>query len=245
MLIYLYGPDTYRRGEKVRAVLTQYQKSHPDAPIRHFDFREEADRETFVNFLRTPSLFGGYACAVVHEFSGVQDVADCLRTASTSTTATVLLVGDEKASGVPSLCAFQEFPAFSGARLLSFIRQEAARRGVHVTEEITSALCTLGDSWSVVTELDKLALGARHETPPADTAFFPLVQRLARGSFPARIASLAYVLAEEDAARVFNVLAALVGEEKKTRMANYDIAVKSGKLEYEEALLDYVLTDSQ
>jgi len=45
----------------------------------------------------------------------------------------------------------------------------------------------------------------------------------------------------DPAAKIFNILAAQAGE-KIPRMADYDIAVKSGKLDYEEVLLDLAIS---
>jgi len=47
---------------------------------------------------------------------------------------------------------------------------------------------------------------------------------------------------KDDPARVFNSLAYRLGSEGEARLyADYDVAVKSGKLEYEEVLLELAL----
>jgi hypothetical protein len=56
-----------------------------------------------------------------------------------------------------------------------------------------------------------------------------------------RLRALETLLAQSDpAAKIFNILASQ-WKEKTLQIADYDFAVKSGKLEYEEAVLDLVL----
>ena len=47
---------------------------------------------------------------------------------------------------------------------------------------------------------------------------------------------------EKEATYIFNSLAYIAKGKDIVRMADYDVAVKSGNLEYEEALLDFVLS---
>jgi hypothetical protein len=49
------------------------------------------------------------------------------------------------------------------------------------------------------------------------------------------------LLENEDAAKVFNMAGGWAKGGNKIRMADYDVAVKSGKLEFADALADYVL----
>ena len=46
---------------------------------------------------------------------------------------------------------------------------------------------------------------------------------------------------EKEAAYIFNSLAYIAKGKDIVRMADYDVAVKSGNLEYEEALTDFVI----
>ena len=98
-----------------------------------------------------------------------------------------------------------------------------------------------GDSWGAVTELIRLSLGGTSEAQFKTPDFFPLVQALKNASVSVRLPALTMALEREEPAAIFNVLAALVDFPTKQIMADYDVAIKSGKLEYEEALLGFVL----
>ena len=72
--------------------------------------------------------------------------------------------------------------------------------------------------------------------------FFPLVQMLKSGETRSRLKALWYLLETSEPAVVFNMLASLTSGSGKIKMADYDAAIKSGKLDYEEVLLDAILT---
>ena len=68
-----------------------------------------------------------------------------------------------------------------------------------------------------------------------------ILTQLRGGMVTKRLYALEKVFAsQEPAAKIFNILAAQAGE-LTPRFAEYDIEIKSGKLEYEEVLLDLVL----
>ena len=58
-----------------------------------------------------------------------------------------------------------------------------------------------------------------------------------------KIVSLEVLLNSEEPAKIFNILAASSRNQPAEikRFADYDVAVKSGKIDYEEALLDLCL----
>ena len=62
-----------------------------------------------------------------------------------------------------------------------------------------------------------------------------------KASLPARLSAMTKLLEREDAAKLFNVLASQVDVQDKNLMADYDVAIKSGRLEYEEVLTEFVL----
>ena len=64
---------------------------------------------------------------------------------------------------------------------------------------------------------------------------------MAHGDLQTKISTLERLLAEKgDGAKIFNVLA-YQKKEHIVQFADYDVAIKSGKIDYEEALLDFVL----
>jgi hypothetical protein len=101
-----------------------------------------------------------------------------------------------------------------------------------------------------VTELQKLA-GAGKKLTAADLAalglevapdFFPLVQALRSANLGDRFAALARLEHDnEPAAKTFNIISAL-WTQKTPQFAAYDRAVKMGKMDYEEALTDLLVS---
>jgi len=71
--------------------------------------------------------------------------------------------------------------------------------------------------------------------------FWDLLLGLRRPVLRERLAALEKLFAmDEPAGKIFNI-AAYSWPEKLPAMAGYDLAVKSGKMDYEEALLDLIL----
>ena len=88
-----------------------------------------------------------------------------------------------------------------------------------------------------------MALGGTSGASAFTPAFFPLIQTLKKpGNVRACLAALGYLLATEDPAAVFNVTASIADPNLTVQMADYDVLIKSGKLEYEEALTDLAVS---
>ena len=106
------------------------------------------------------------------------------------------------------------------------------------------------DEWGLATELQKIGtmgegIRSRKEIEPLDAAetpnFFGLLGGLKSQRLAERLTALERIFASrEPAVKFFNVLA-YGGPEYLRRFAEYDVMIKSGKLEYDEALLDSVL----
>ena len=135
------------------------------------------------------------------------------------------------------------FEPLEGRTLETFIDREARERGAKLVPETKKALIELyeGESAVIINEVEKIALGATMKPHFTVPDFFPLVQSLRAAELRKRLSALAWLLEEEDPAKVFNIAAALLSGEQKQKMADYDVAIKSGKLEYAEALLDFIV----
>ena len=107
-----------------------------------------------------------------------------------------------------------------------------------------------GDSWALVTELQKLASFKSSITrKDLDTFgllvapdYWSLMNGMKSRDMRNRILALEKLFSINDpAAKTFNMLASQ-WREKTAQMAEYDFAVKSGKLNYEEVLLALALS---
>ena len=150
---------------------------------------------------------------------------------------------------------FQEFKSLTGLKWKKFVEEEVKKRNFQLSISNYQHLIInfVGDCYGLINELDKMELGgveiatsvARGDLPrnygTNKIDFFSAIQRLARENLQTQLPVLERLLDNEDPGKVFNVLAYSVDSNKQVRMADYDVAVKSGKLEYEEVLLDFVL----
>lgn len=249
MLIYLYGPDAYRRQKKLHEILAQFAKKNPAFTLSHFELIDDAALTAYTAFLAMRSLFREKKVGVIHEIdTDCKGMLPALKSPLPADT-TIILSLPQK---LPKPYAFlentpsvtQAFEAPEGNELRAFIKKEAAARELSLTPEQALALAAewQSNTWGIVTELDALALGRKAATPISRPDFFPLIQRLKGGTLRDRLTALAFILEYEEPAAAFNVLASLTSGSTKQKMADYDVAIKSGKLEYEEVLTDFVLS---
>ena len=154
----------------------------------------------------------------------------------------------------------QKFEFLKGKEWENFILREAKRVEVKITEGALRFLAGVYQSstWGLVTELEKIqhlgspstSSGPRMEIHTRDLEglgieqvpnFWSLIWGFKNREIKERLWALEKVFGmNEPAARIFNILAYQLPE-KLGRLAEYDLMVKSGKLEYEEALLDLVI----
>jgi len=144
----------------------------------------------------------------------------------------------------------EAFDLLKGKEWLDFVKQLVKEKEVKLSVEGTKLLAELfeGDSWRVVTVLDKLRfykpgeiLGPEaivEEGGSPAINLWTLLNDLRNPLFGKRLKVLELVFAAgESAAKIFN-LAAFRAKKEIPLLARYDVAIKSGKIDYEEALVD-------
>ncbi len=251
MILYLFGPDSYQRQGKLNELVEKYKAKNSALTVDHFRLSVDGEFERLKDFVAAQSLFGGAKFAIVEEVSEAgKAAAEFLKSALEDTTTTIAVNVDEKLPKEFNFLekkafAVHEFAALPAPKLLAFLKKEAEERGVKISGETAQILINLypGDTWGLVTELEKISLGGETGKVIDRPAFFPMVQTIKGGLLPRRLSALAYALEYEEPAAVFNVIASLAGPDLKIKMADYDVAIKSGKLDYPEALLDLALTE--
>lgn len=255
MLIFLYGSDSYRRQKKQQWIIAEYRKKHSTATIERFDLEEEGAWERFEDCIKNQSLFDPCALAIIR---GVYAIADnrekvsWLQSLQDAPGIVVLIIADSAPLKVfsfllekPTVC--DEFKPLDGFAFKKFVEAEAAARGAHTSAAALAELHALyrGDVWGLMTELDTVALSSAVQVPLSyfqlRRDFFSLAKALAYGRRNEKLSALEELLSSEDPPKTFNMLAALVSGALKMQMADYDVAVKSGALDYEAALLDFAL----
>jgi hypothetical protein len=256
MIIFLHGPDAYRRSAKEREIIAAYRDKHGMLGSARFDLGEKDAVKELSEFLGNASIFELDKLAIAENISAdiAPELAKLLKPyLKDSGKTTILIINNSKPPAKLSFLATkptrsQEFPLLSGRELKSFIDKESARRGLKLKTAVASGLAAAfdGDSWSIITELDKLALMKEQtlEAKPAPN-YFELLNGFKYGrDLRSKLVALEFMLSDRDdePARIFNGLSYRLRDRREAMLlADYDAAVKSGKLDYEEALLDLAL----
>ena len=252
MLIYLYGPDSYRLQEKLRSIIEEYKKKHSGLTIEYFDFATGDEIwEKFKEFIGSQSLFGGSRLAITSNCANEKEKAEFLKNFSDHKTASLIIIA-EKPLGkdfsflLKKPVLSQGFELLNGAQTVSFIKKEAEKRKLKLLPETINALIQANgsDLWGIIREIEKIVLGGEVGQTVTVPDFFAMISKLSgRAPFSLKISALTWLLETDDAAKVFNMVSAFTKvTADKVKMADYDVAIKSGKLEYEEALLDLVIS---
>lgn len=265
MVIVLFGPDSYRRVAKQQELIAAYRAKHEHADLFSVDLAD--DPESWVkarDFLRQPSMFVDSKVLLVREPAAVEkkEWAAALADAVDAKGVIVMLSAEaDPGEGLPFLkdrsVERQEFREFEGRALEAFVLCEAHTRGFTFEPSALRFFLNYLESFSsrsarVLSEFEKIALG-KFTMPIARADIVALVRwlpseeitfgtRMVGGgdSALARLSALeGLFLGGESPARLFNLIAYQVSGSVASVLALYDIAIKSGKLEYEEALTDF------
>ena len=249
MLIYLFGPDAYRRTKKLSEITDAFKKKHPSSDVSRFSLLEKGSHDALSAFLGSQSLFDGAKFAILTDLEDAsKETAELIKEHEETKHTTLLVVSDKKLGSPFTFLTkepvlFQQFDSLEATDLETFIKKESSLRDMALAPEDakTLALSFKGDSWGLINELEKISLGAKTTRHTNEPAFFPLIQSLRSYDLKNRLTAVTYLIEREEPAAAFNIATGVLGASFKKKMADYDILIKSGKLEYEEVLLDLVL----
>ena len=261
MIILLHGPDAYRLSAKRRDIVREFRAKHPMSQTVEVEGEgEAAGRDGFrthlAESLRTSSMFDPAKLILIHHVYELEkkDLTELIQPYAASPSFVFLMADDKKPpkpfeTFLKKFSALvQEFEYLEGAAWATFVKKSAAAEGITLASEALKFLAATyeKDTWGLMTELAKLSnLGKktieRTDIEFADTPalpnFFAMLGALQSPRPAERLSVLAQLLASgEPAAKIFHILA--YQGANPMRFAKYDAAVKSGKFEYEEALLD-------
>lgn len=263
MIIFLYGPDGYRRQQKKRELVAEFIKKRSSAGLEYFDLEDGKVSDDLLGFLANQSIFETAKLAVIeHAFEiPATQLAKFLKPFVDAKDVTLLVM--EKDKPVKALAFLlekpaiaQKFDALAGAEWSAFINAEAKRLGANLSAAAIQFLSAVyqGNTWGLVTELQKIAglsHGRKGVIDKKDLGAFDLeiapnywglMNGLRHYDMRNRLYAFESMLAMGDpAAKIFNILA-VQWQEKTPHMAEYDLAVKSGRVDYEEALVDLLIS---
>ena len=255
MVIYLYGPDSYRRQQKQKEIIEEYKAKHSNLTFDRFYLDEDDEFSRLKEFSLNQSLFGDFKLGIIYNLSAAsnqEDLVGLIKSHLESKNSHLILsadkhLGKEFAFLLKKPVLSQEFSALSSVDLSNFIKAEAKKRNLTISPEVIRNLTQIyqTDTWGLINELDKISLGGKIETPYQyrKEQFFDLIGGILNSpSVASRLKTLEVLLDNEDSAMLFNFVASFSRGVQKIKMADYDAMIKSGKLNYEEALLDLSLT---
>jgi DNA polymerase III delta subunit len=258
MLIFLYGPDDYRRHKEKKEIVARSEKNHGGAKPSVFNMENEDAIGNFNAFIRNQPIFETSKSAILENAYAVDPVAfaKLLKPIATDKNTNVLLSERKKPAGglgflLKNPVRVLEFENLTGSEWVAFVKEEAKALGVALDDAAARFLGNVyeGDSWALVTELRKLASFkpsiTRKDLNSFDLSiapdYWPLLNGMKSHDMRNRMMALEKLFSINDpAAKTFNMLASQ-WREKTAQMAEYDFAVKSGKLNYEEVLLALAL----
>lgn len=254
MILFFYGPDDYRREAARREAEAELAKH---GAVLHFAMGADDAVPEFLQFLEAQSLFADRKVAVLEDAFAktAKEYVDALKHAADNEAVTLIITAGKKPESpftfLLKKAEAQAFDHLDGKAWTAFITEEAKHRGVKLVAPVAALLARAyeGDAWGLVTELDKLSsypktIGEEHvlaEDPALAGDFWGLVNALKSPRAGDRLAALERLTSGGEAAqKVFHMLA-YFWSGRMPAFAAYDMLVKSGKMDYEEALLDAVL----
>jgi len=257
MIIFLYGPDSYRRLKKQQEIVNTFKERHGNLQEEHFDLQDDGEFEKLENFIANRSIFGETKLAVINNLlksPKEKEIINILKKETNNKDLTLLVSSDSAPTTkvkflLTKPVQTQHFPELDDTKNIFFINKEAEVRGLKLSSDVIKSIKEAfgSDTWSIITELDKMALTSNRTVPARKkNDYYPLINSIKGGrSVAQRIVALEIILSErrDDPARVFNSLSYKINNKKSAKIfADYDVAVKSGKLDYEEVLVDLVLS---
>lgn len=258
MIIFLYGPDSYRRLERKNFYAEQFFKKY-GLPPQPADLNEAGGWALFEETAKGQSLFAPRKLILLEGLASadpkkLKPILELFLDNKLSN-----LVISESKKPVKALemllkkpVLAEEFETLKDSAWLSFLRAEAKKFGAALDAAALTYLASAykGDSWSAVTELKKISNLGRtcmakdlEEMGVAREAdYWALVNGLRAPRIGGRLTALQAIMSmQEPAAKVFNILASLWSQRARD-FAEYDKAIKFGRMDYEEALTDLALS---
>jgi len=263
MIIFLYGEDSFRRKRKYSEIISSFTIKNSNLGLSEFYYDEI---EGFLEALKNRSIFSPRTLVSIKDidFNSLSE-----NTLEAFIKSLLEIIGSQEIivlissiqTSLPDNMSFlnnppsktQEFSFLPKEKLVFFVTKEALVKGVKLSEIDIRALVASfsGDLWAIESELQKLASAQSLDIYSLGSApsYFELLNTIkSNKTREAKLVALETILylLKEDPARVFNGLAysapqGVAPEKWFSVMADYDVFVKSGQMDYEEALLDFVI----
>lgn len=167
MIIFLYGPDTYRSREKLNEIIASYQKTHKSGlNLKYFDCNNP-EIENLKDEFQTTSMFKEKKLIVLNNvFSNLEkeEILNIIKKNKDSEDI-ILIYEESKINKGSSLYKFlkkysksQEFDLLEGEKLKNWLKKEFLRYKKEISSEVIDKLISFvgNDLWQLSNEVKKL-----------------------------------------------------------------------------------------
>lgn len=269
MIYFLYGADSYRRREKLNEIIAAYRlkRAHADMYVLDCEERPDAWREA-MDFAVQPSMFAPSKVLVVRESGAVKE-KEWIKFLKKNTLSKNIFIFISDANAPLKDFAFlrdaphiMEFDELTGKKLETFVVSVGKKNSVAFSPDALRTLVSIlgvleNKSWVVVSEIEKLALlGIRRVSSEDIKEYMNFASKnvvyeetrkiLRTRNFSDGLVILERLVSSNEApSYIFNSLGFQALGEDAIRLAEYDVKIKNGALEYEEALLDFILSKNK
>lgn len=267
MIILLHGPDSYRRQKNLEKTRDSYLEKYGLVSADSFDLETEDGFSQFKNFFQQGNLFGAKKLGILKNISALNkeeagQLKILLEEAIKSEEATLIiseaeLTGDFQFLEEKAAKKFH-YPELESGKMEFFIKKEAEERKINLAPETIRLMAKIfnKDTWSLITELEKMEfLESKIPITPAmleqTISWFEEPEIFRYMDFVSKHANAAQkipvlenlFLNKEESAKIFNIFTSrqYLDFETLKKLADCDVAIKSGKLDYELALIDMAL----
>ncbi len=267
MIIYLYGPDSYRRQQKLNEIKESYGSKNSIFSVENFNMENPDEIERLKDFILQRGMFDLKKMAVIKNISesgseALENLKKLLFANLKNENLILIIFENGKLAKdfdflLTNPAISQEFQNLSGDKLKFFINSEAKKRNIELPTKAIEFLADnfTNNSWEVINELDKLQFLNLKKLDVKDLEkiidsniepnIFKFTGAISKNSpVLARLISLEMLfLAQEEPAKIFNILAKnpYLNLNQLKILADYDVEIKSGKMDYETALFELTL----
>ncbi len=169
MIIFLYGPDTYRSQEKLKQIIVQYKKAHKNkADLRYFE-EENLEFQKFKNIVEQNSIFNEKKLLILINSFNNQDfkeklIRDCKKFSQAKDIIVFyeknkILPKDKLFSCLKKTAEIQKFEFLQGEKLKKWAEKEFSGLNLQISQAALSKLLNFvgDDLWRFSNEIKKIA----------------------------------------------------------------------------------------
>ena len=259
MIILLYGPNTHPLSQKLTHIKDQYEQKYNGISQRVFNPEKEDSITDLKNFCQNDSLFESNKLGIIKNLEDwpEKEIKKLLESNTDNKSTTLIVTSTKKPKAIFSFLlkkpvTSQEFKTWTERDTHNFIKQESENKNINLTKEAVTLISQkYGNNINTTSqEIEKLSLLNKKEIDVKDIKlinneqnfdFFFLFKKLSSNNVGEKLTAYhALKLQNEDEAKIFNMLAGSWNTKKKDA-ALLDKDIKSGRLEYNEAILKLII----